>query len=112
MNDFNEVVKRVTTDHAFREDLLSDLKGTLGAHNYTCTGEELAELAQLDRAKLDQLDEGLLQQVVGGVTTSTLNLSPTLTTGLPLFNASLTSLNQQNFFTGFKRPGVTAAGSW
>ncbi len=111
MSDFNEVVKRVTTDRAFRADMLKDLKGTLAAHNYTITSAEQAELAQLDKSKLDQLDEALLEQVVGGATATTLNLSPTLNT-MPLFNTSLNTLNKQGFLGGMTRPGIGAAGSW
>jgi hypothetical protein len=111
MSDFNEVVKRVTTDRAFRGDLLKDLKGTLSAHNYTCSPEELAELRQLDESKLDQLDESLLDQVVGGAGVATLS-SPSMS-GLPLMQNSLNSLNQQNFFSGFKRPGgLASSGTW
>jgi hypothetical protein len=79
MSDFNAVVKRIATDRSFRADVLKDLKGTLKAHNYTCTPAELAELARLDESKLDQVDESLLNRVVGGVTL----------TGMPLVEASL-----------------------
>src|SRR5205085_6535124 len=84
MSDFNEVVKRITTDRAFRADMLKDLKGTLAAHNYTCTKEELAELGRLDQSKLDQLDELLLEQVVGGATLATTTLSSPTLTSYPL----------------------------
>ena len=110
MSDFNEVVKRVATDRAFREDLLQDLKGTLSAHNYTCSGAELAELGQLDRAKLDQLDECLLDQVVGGALTTSLTLTSSFSTGLPLLSTSLTS--QQGLLSGIVRPGTMASGTW
>src|SRR5262245_52549348 len=101
MSDFNEVVKRVTTDHSFRTDMLKDLNGTLKVHNYSCTPAELAELAQLDQSKLDQLDESLMEQVVGGAGIAPIN-SPTLG-GLPQFQGALEALNKQNFFKGFRR---------
>jgi hypothetical protein len=111
MSDFNEVVKRVATDRSFRADMLKDLNGTLAAHNYTITSAEQAELAQLDNSKLDQLDETLLEQVVGGALT-TLSLSTSYST-LPLLSTSLNTLNTQNYFTTFTRSGtVAASGSW
>jgi hypothetical protein len=106
MSDFNEVVKRVTTDRAFRADLLKDLKGTLSAHNYTVSGAEFSELSSLDEAKLDQLDEALMDQVVGGLT-SPLNLSTTSLNTMPLLTTSLNSVN----LVDLRRPGGFASGS-
>jgi hypothetical protein len=112
MSDFNEVVKRITTDRAFRSDLLKDVNGTLAAHNYTCAPEELSELKRLNDSKLDQLDESLLEQVAGGATMMTTFSSPILYE-YPLMQNSINSLYQQNFYSGFTRPGgLSAAGDW
>jgi len=113
MSDFNEVVKRVTTDRSFRADLLKDIQGTLNAHNYKVSGAELSELRSLDNAKLDQLDESILEQAVGGAMTSGFMMPSTMTT-LPLMQGSLTTLTNLNVYAGLTRPGgkAGAAGSW
>jgi hypothetical protein len=66
MSDFNAVVERLTTDASFRADLLKDVNATLTANNYSCTSEEISELAQLDESTFEQLDEASLDAVVGG----------------------------------------------
>ena len=114
MSDFNEVIKRVTTDRAFRADLLNDLSGTLSAHNYRVSNEELSELGRLDQSKLDQLDESLMEQVVGGGLTPITTITSASLTGLPLVQTSINTLAQQNFFSPFQRPGgiLAASSTW
>lgn len=116
MSDFNEVVKRVTMDRSFRSDLLADVDGTLAAHNYTVDGDERDELKRLDSAKLDQLDEAILEQAVGGVALVTgLGFSmPNSLTGFPKLGGSVNTLSKMNVFGSMGRPGnkVGAAGTW
>lgn len=117
MSDFNEVVKRITIDRSFRADLLKDVQGTLNAHNYKVSGAELSELRSLDSSKLDQLDESILEQAVGGV--SGVNIPrqfamPSVMTSCPLMQGSLTTLTKMNVYAGLTRPGgkAGAAGTW
>jgi hypothetical protein len=116
MSDFNEVVKRVTMDRSFRSDLLADVDGTLAAHNYTVDGDERDELTRLDSAKLDQLDEAILEQAVGGASLATgFSFSmPNTFTGFPKLGGSMNSLSKMNVFGSVGRPGnkVGAAGTW
>lgn len=113
MSDFSEVVKRVTMDRSFRSDLLADVDGTLAAHNYTVDSDERDELKRLDSAKLDQLDEAILEQAVGGASVPRFSM-PQALTGFPKLGGSMNSLSKMNVFGSVGRPGnkVGAAGTW
>lgn len=111
MSDFKEVVKRLVMDQAFRNDLLTDVDGTLKAHNYTITKDELTEIKGLNQAHFDELDERFSNRLysVGGTSLS----------GFKNFSTTVNTLGTQGVFSfgGFNpriaRPGgVAASGTW